>query len=266
MVSRQWVWSWWASQSGLPRIRTRDLNPGSCPPGTIWATPGTICSSSPDGTRRATAWVKVRVRILGRPLCDAPDWHRAKNIFRGPGLWDARVRRPPHRVQSLLWGHLFIWPLRVTSPGFELGTLTQTVALLGQQPTPSFPWDDHSIIPRLLPTISLPSEFCTSFPHSLTSSEKPSIHGLLSKLSIPPGWISWGGLWIVKQRVVGAGNSCKSLHGLLRRRWSAFCRCSFVWREKEIFLSLGDCPDVADQCFGGYSSVEVDRYLVYNLR
>ena len=32
-----------------------------------------------------------------------------------------------HRV---LWGQLFIWPLWVTSPGFELGALTQTVALL----------------------------------------------------------------------------------------------------------------------------------------
>ena len=32
-----------------------------------------------------------------------------------------------HRV---LWGQLFIWPLWVTAPGFELGALTQTVALL----------------------------------------------------------------------------------------------------------------------------------------
>ena len=41
----------------------------------------------------------------------------------------------------------------------------------GQQPSPSFPWDDRSI-PPLLPTISLPPGFCTSFSHSLPSFEK----------------------------------------------------------------------------------------------
>ncbi|WJZ86987.1 hypothetical protein VitviT2T_006396 [Vitis vinifera] len=78
--------AWAGYQSSLPRIRTRDLNPGSSPPGTICATsadaawagyqsslprirtrdlnpgsspPGTICASSTDGTRRTTARVKV---------------------------------------------------------------------------------------------------------------------------------------------------------------------------------------------------------------
>ena len=37
----------WPLEGDVPRIRTRNLNPDSCPPGTIW--------SSPDGTRRATS-------------------------------------------------------------------------------------------------------------------------------------------------------------------------------------------------------------------
>ena len=76
---------------------------------------------------------------------------------------------------------------------------------------------------------------------------------------------------IVKQRLLGKGTYGKVYMAVFRDsglllavKSSAFTRSSFVLREKDILLSLSDCPDVV-QCFGGYASIEVDGYLVYNL-
>ncbi|KAL6329474.1 hypothetical protein AAG906_021169 [Vitis piasezkii] len=75
---------------------------------------------------------------------------------------------------------------------------------------------------------------------------------------------------IVKQRLLGKGTYGKVYMAVFRDgglllavKSSAFTRSSFVLREKTS-SSLSDCPDVV-QCFGGYASIEVDGYLVYNL-
>ncbi|KAL6329842.1 hypothetical protein AAG906_037942 [Vitis piasezkii] len=61
---------------------------------------------------------------------------------------------------------------------------------------------------------------------------------------------------IVKQRLLGKGTYGKV--------YMAVFRDGGLLLAKDILLSLSDCPDVV-QCFGGYASIEVDGYLVYNL-
>ena len=48
------------------------------------------------------------------------------------------------------------------------------------------------------------------------------------------------------------------------KSWVSSRSSWFLIREEEILRSLGACPNVV-QCFGGYSSTEVDGSLVYNL-
>ncbi|RVW83407.1 Mitogen-activated protein kinase kinase kinase 17 [Vitis vinifera] len=66
-------------------------------------------------------------------------------------------------------------------------------SLMGRSLTPLLPpvlLPPSSSSEELLPTISIPPTFFNSLPHSLPSSEEPSICELLSNLSLPSGWDS----------------------------------------------------------------------------
>ena len=131
-----------ASQSGLPRIRTQDQGLFGC-------LPGTICASSPNGTRRATVWVKVPSSNHGdvthkgqinkwphktlccpaHSSCDAPVrlGTRAKkaDIYVGTSfvLYSGRAAED-------IWLCASQGLHRVASPGFEIKTKVFLVALL----------------------------------------------------------------------------------------------------------------------------------------